>query len=227
MGLTLVALFAMSALFAGSAFATAKLTLKAGGVPLVKGDQVFASSPGLTFTTAAGKLECTTNTINGSVLTNKAATDKGLVEEGGSINKGEEEFGGKKELCKTTTGLGPTEIGTHNWNWQILFKNKCSVAFKCTAGVDGENIVKSINATVKKVEFSSVFPAAGGAECWFASGAVKSKFPLNSASVTLTTNEQKFTLNKTKSNAACPKEGKLNGTWTTESGGKALESENK
>jgi len=226
MGIALVALFAMTAVFSASAFATPKLTLKTSAGPLAVGAIVKASDPTLTFTVTTGKLECSTNTIEGTVKNNKAATDKGTIFPGGSVNKGTETFGTETELCKTTTGLGPTEIHTFNFNWEIQFKNKCAAATKCTVGVDGENLVKSINATVKKVEFGSRFPGAGNAECFYQSAKVVSKFPLNSTAVTLHTENQKFTVNKTKSNAACPKEGHLNGEWTTESGGLQLEDEN-
>jgi len=226
MGVAIVAVFAMSAVFASGAFATLHLTLKtAGKGKLPAGSVILASSPTLTFTTSAGKLECTTNEIEGITKTNGAATDKGTVEESGVRDFGEEAEPAK--LCRTTTPLGPTEIHTHNFPWLIEFKTVCALSTKCTAGVTGENIVKSVNATVKKVEFESTFPGAGGAKCFFQSAKPVSTFELNTADVDLLTKEQTFKLEKVKSNAACPKEGKLNGEWEVTSGGETLEAESK
>ena len=75
MGLSLVAVFAMSALVAGSASAATVLTLETAAGPIVSGQNLVASSSNLIFVTTAGNLECSSNVLTGEATTNKAAKD--------------------------------------------------------------------------------------------------------------------------------------------------------
>jgi hypothetical protein len=223
-GCLVVAVVSISAAFAASALATAKLTLKAGGVALASGAKLTASAPTATFTTSAGAFECTTNTILSTVSVNGSATDTSVVSAGGVITEGVEELEGKKKLCRSSTPFGPVTVEAHNFNWLYQFKNKCALTTKCALG-EGEAVLKP--PALQKLAFSFKFPAGGAGECFYEAGKVVSKFPLNSGSPTLVTKEQVFKSSKTKSNLGCPKEAKLNGEWFLESGGKHLETENK
>lgn len=203
MGLSLVAVFAMSALVAGSASAASVLTLETAAGPLVAGQGIVASSSNLIFKTSAGNLECSSNVLTGEVKSNKLAKDLGTITSESST--GEFEGG----ACKTTTPLGVALITSSGLPWPTSFSTK------------GENQVKG----TKKVTFKSVFPEAGGAICIFESAKVVSHFgtPTKTATpVVLTTTEQLFKKSTKGSNAACPVEGKLSGTFTVTSNGETV-----
>jgi len=202
MGLCLVAVFAVTAAFAGSASAKTVLTLKTKKGPLAAGASLVAESSNLIFVTSTGNLECSSNILTGTVGNNGAAKDKGTVTKESSTG---EEAGG---LCKTTTPLGPAEIVASGFPWPIEYTTKGTSAVKGT----------------KKVAFTSTFPGAGGAKCEYESAKVESTFN-TSGVITQTTTNQVFKVNKKTSNAACPKEGKLSGSFKLFSGGEAVEAE--
>lgn len=203
MGLSLVAVFAIAAVFSGTAFAKAKvLTLKTGAGALASGAELRAESSNLVFVTSAGNLECTSNILTGTVTTNNATKDKGSVTKESSTGG---EAGG---LCKTTTGLGPASIESSGFPWPIEYKNTGASSIKGT----------------KKIAFTSTFPAAGGAKCTYEAAKVASTIN-TSGVVTQTTTNQVFKANKKTSNAACPTEGKLSGEFKLFSGSEAVEAE--
>src|SRR5664280_2259205 len=105
MGLSLVAVFAMSALVAGSASAATTLKLSTTGKGLLPaGANLVASSSDLVFVTSAGNLECSSNVLTGTLTTNSASKDKGSITAESSTG---EEGGG---ACHTTTVLGAALI---------------------------------------------------------------------------------------------------------------------
>lgn len=179
------------------------LTAKTAKGALKAGQELKAESTNLTFVTSAGNLECTSNIIKGTVEVNGAKTDEGPVSS--EVSTGGEELEGKKGACKTTTPLGPTIISVSNLPWQALFTYK------------GINEVKG-----KKVSFTSHF--GGGIECVFEASKVKSSFNIGGPT-TIKTESQKFKVNKKASNAVCPKEGTLSGTWAVTSEGEVVETE--
>ncbi len=203
MGLSLMAVFAVFALSASMASAKTVLTLKTAKGPLAAGANITASSGDLIFTTEAGNLECTSNVISGTLANNSGTKDKGSATSESSTGG---EAGG---LCKTTTPFGPAEIVSSGFPWPIEFTTKG------TATVKGS----------KKVQFTSTFPAAGGAKCEFEASKVVSSFNATAGSgpITLTTTSQLFKINKKTSNPACPKTGTLSGHFTLTSSGEAIE----
>lgn len=201
MGLSLVAVFAMSAVVVSGASAAATLKLKTAGAGVLPvGAGLVASSSDLVFVTAAGNLECSSNVLTGTVALNSSSKDKGNITEESST--GEFEGG----ACKTTTPLGPALITASGLPWPTEFTTK------------GTSTVKGS----KKVTFTSVFPLAGGAKCVYESAKVGSTFTVGGA-LTLTTSNQVFKVNKKTSNAACPTEGKLSGHFAVTSGGEPVE----
>lgn len=200
--LSLVAMFALTALFAGSASAKkAGLTLKTAKGALTAGQEIRAESSNLIFVTTSGNLECSSNILTGTVSNNGSSKDKGVINTESSTG---EESG---HACKTTTGLGPAEITSEKLPWSVEYTTK------------GTSEVKG-----KKVTFKSVFPAAGGASCTYEASKVKSTFN-TSGVITQTVTNQVFKANKKTSNPACPKEGKLSGEFKLFSGSEAVEAE--
>jgi hypothetical protein len=202
MGLSLVAMFAVAAVFAGAASAKTVLTLKTAKGALAPGAELKAESSNLVFVTSSGNLECTSNILEGTVENNGAAKDKGSVTKESSTG---EEAGG---LCKTTTGLGPASIESSGFPWPIEYTTKGTSSLKGS----------------KKVTFTSTFPGAGGAKCTYEAAKVASTFN-TSGVITQTTTNQVFKANKKTSNPACPKEGKLSGSFKLFSGDEAVEAE--
>jgi len=202
MGLCLVDVFAVTAAFAGSASAKTVLTLKTKAGPLAPGAQLVAESGNLVFVTTTGNLECSSNVLTGTITTNASTKDKGTVTKEESTGL---EGGG---ACKTTTGLGPATIVSSGFPWPIEYKTKGASSLKGT----------------KKVVFTSTFVDAGGAKCTYEASKVASTINTTGV-VTQTTTNQVFKANKKTSNAACPKEGKLSGSFKLFSGGEAVEAE--
>jgi hypothetical protein len=208
MGLSLVAVFAVAAVFAGSASAKAGLVLKTAAGPLAPGAEVKAFSSDLTFTTEAGALECTKNTLTGTLANNNASKDKGSITTESSTGEGT----GFGSACKTSTPFGPAGIESVHLAWPIEFSTKGVATVKKGAG--------------GKIAFISTFVAAPGEpKCQYETAKVLSSFnaTLGSGPITLTTTEQLFKKNKKASNEACPATGKLNGTFTMTSGGEPVE----
>lgn len=209
MGLSLVAVFAMAAVFAGTASAKGVLTLSTAAGPLAAGAPITASSSNLVFHTEAGNLECTSNVIEGTVSNNGAAKDLGSITSESST--GEIGFG---SACNTTTPFGPAAVASSNLPWPDEFSAKGTNAVKKGAG---------------KVAFTSTFILAEGASCTYESSKVSSTFVPGAAgspvAVELTTTKQVFKINKKTSNPACPKTGELSGTWAVTSAGETVSSE--
>jgi len=202
MGLSLVAVFALAAMFASGASAKTVLTLKTAKGALAPGAQLVASSSNLVFVTSTGNLECSSNVLTGTVKVNGAAKDTGTVTEEASTGL---EGGG---ACKTTTGLGPAVITSSGFPWPIEYKTTGASSIKGT----------------KKIVFTSVFVDAGDATCVYEAAKVASKIN-TSGVVTQTTTNQVFKANKKTSNAACPKEGKLSGEFSLTSDGEVVSAE--
>ncbi|MGA2319551.1 MAG: hypothetical protein ABSG95_02255 [Solirubrobacteraceae bacterium] len=199
----LTAIFATSALVLANASAKAKvLVLKTAKGPLAKGAEVKASSSNLIFVTSAGNLECTSNVLTSVLETNEAKKDKAKVTEEQST--GQEEGG----ACKTSGGLGRDLIVAGDLPWPTEFTTT------------GQDTIKGTG----KVQFASTFPAAGDMKCIFESAKVASTFKVPGLAE-LTTSKQLFKLEAKKSSKACPKTGRLSGTFAVTSAGEAVESE--
>ncbi len=198
-GLCLVAVFALSAVIAGSASASTPLTLKTAKGTLAPGAKLKAFSSNLVFSTSAGNLECTENTLLGSVETNGAAKDKGKITEEFSTGTG----GG---ACNTTTLLGKVLIKSNNFPWPLELTNKGTSKLKGS----------------KKVAFEGNFFEAS-VNCNFEAGKVATTFKVGGP-LELVTSNQQFKINKKTSNALCPKEGHLSGSFVVTSGGETVES---
>ena len=206
-GLWLAAMLAVGSALATGASASTVLIGRTAKGPLAKGAELKATSSNLKFVTSSGNLECSSNILTGTVTLNESAKDKGTITEESSTGKEAEGD------CKTTTVLGRAKIEAKGFPWPTEFTTK------------GANTVKG----TKKVTFKSTFPEAGNIECIFESAKVSSKFTVGAhgkpVPVELTTSNQVFKRSKEGSNAACPKEGKLSGTFSTTSGGEVVESE--
>ncbi|HTZ64238.1 MAG TPA: hypothetical protein VMB51_09045 [Solirubrobacteraceae bacterium] len=210
LGITLLALCALGALMASTAAAKEKPVLKLstkGKGLLSAGAEVKASSSNLVFVTSAGDLECTENVLNGTLTNNSAKKDKASVTSESSTGKEAEGD------CKTSTLLGRTKIKAGDFPWtQELETN-------------GKGSTKGS----KKVLFESVFPEAGNIVCIFEASKVADTFKPGAAgsptAVTLTVTNQVFKRSKKGSNAACPTEGKLSGSFELTSSGETIDSE--
>ncbi len=207
MGISVLALFAIGAFMAGTADATAVLKLSTKGKGLLgAGAAVQASSSNLVFVTSAGNLECSENVLSGTLTNNSAAKDKSSVTS--EKSSGKEAEGD----CKTTTVLGRAKITAGDFPWTQELNTKGKGATKGT----------------QKVKFESRFPEAGNIPCIFESKKVAQTFKVGKAGspvpVSLVVTNQIFKRGK-GSNAACPTEGKLSGTFELTSGGEAIESE--
>jgi hypothetical protein len=200
-GLSVVAVFALTAVLAASASAKTVLTLKTAKGPLAAGAEIVAESSNLEFVTEAGALQCSSNILTGTIANNGGAKDKGEITKESSTGG---EPGG---ACKTTTPLGYTNITSLHLPWSIEYTTK------------GTSSVKG-----KKITFESVFPLAGGAICTYEAAKVASTFN-TSGVITQTTTNQVFKVNKKVSNAACPKSGKLSGSFKLFSKGEAVSAE--
>jgi hypothetical protein len=198
MGLAVAAL----ALGAGPASAKTVLTLKTAAGPLAAGQEVVAESADLKFVTEAGTLECASNILTGVLENNGATKDKGKVSTESSTGA---EPGG---ACKTTTPLGYAKITSSELPWPTEYTTKGTSTLKGS----------------KKVVFTAVFPEAGGATCVYEAAKVVSSIN-TSGVITQAVSNQVFKANKKTSNPACPKEGKLNGTFKGFSKGEAIEAE--
>jgi hypothetical protein len=203
MALSLVAVFAVMVSSAAAEGTGPKVTLRTAKGPLVKNQNIVAFSSDLVFTTSAGNLECTENTLTGFDKTNTKEKPSGEITAEKSTGTG----GG---LCNTTTPFGKASITPLNLGWKIKLTNKGVVQINSNKGD-------------KTVTFESIFPEAGGAHCAFASKKVLSSFPVSATPVPweITTSNQVFKL-KAGSTAGCPTEGKLNGHFTTTSNGEAV-----
>jgi hypothetical protein len=206
MALSVVAALAMMVSIASAEGTGPKVTLRTAKGALVKNSKISAFSSNLVFSTSAGNLECTENTLNGFMKTNTKEKPSGEITEEKSTGTG----GG---LCNTTTPFGKATITPLNLGWKIKLTNKGVVQINSNKGD-------------KTVTFESTFPEAGGAHCAFASKKVLSSFPVSATPVpwAITTSNQVFKL-KAGSTAGCPTEGKLNGTFSTTSSGEPVEVE--
>ncbi len=211
LGITLLALCALGALMVGSAVAAkekpaVKLSTKGKGL-LSAGAEVKASSSNLVFVTSAGNLECTENVLNGTLTNNSGKKDKASVTSEKSAGKEAEGD------CKTSTLLGRTKIKAGDFPWTQELTTKGTGATKGS----------------KKVLFESTFPEAGNIVCIFESSKVADTFKPGAAgsptAVTLTVTNQVFKRSKKGSNAACPAEGKLSGSFELTSSNETIESE--
>jgi len=201
LGVSAVAVTALSGLMASSAMAGAIGIIKdpTGVVPV--GTLITAASTNLTTVTAAGNLECEHNVLPSTLTVNSAAKDK-------STSTEEKAFGnylGIEGACKTSAA-GPALIETKNFPWPMEFTTKGVATVKGT----------------KKVGFTSTFLALEGPnnKCTFEASKIVSTFPVGAAGspvpVVFTTTNQVFKLNKKAPGTApiCPPEGKLSGNWT-------------
>jgi len=170
------------------------------------GAEILASSTNLVLATSAGNIECTSSVLTGTLSTNKAGHDLG------SATKDVSTGGEAEGKCKTTLALGAAAIESSAFPWPFAFTN------------EGQMIMKG----TKKVTFTATFPASAGAKCTFEAITVTSTFTPGKAgaptAVVVTTASQPFKLAK-GSNAACPTEGKLSGTFGVTSAGETVESE--
>ncbi|MGA2319548.1 MAG: hypothetical protein ABSG95_02240 [Solirubrobacteraceae bacterium] len=209
-GLCLVAVFALSAVVAGTASAAKakpKLILKIkGGAALTVGANVQFFSSNLKTVTSGGTLECSENTLYGKVTENESIkADKISVTEETSV--GAEEYNGEKHLCHVSGALGPTKITSGKFPWPGEFTVKKTQVLKGSA----------------KVEFTSVFPEAGGTTCHFEDAKITSKFNVGGPLI-VTTTGAKFKPGS-GSSKACPKLGTLGGTFEVTSEGQQVEAE--
>ncbi|HTR89093.1 MAG TPA: hypothetical protein VMG62_03175 [Solirubrobacteraceae bacterium] len=208
-GVCLVAVCALGAVTAISASATEKIVLKlstAGKGLLGAGAELKGSSSNLIFETNAGTLECSSNVLVGTLANNSATKDKGSFTSESST--GGLSFEGKEHLCKTSGILGAVEIEAKNFPWPVEFTTKGTGKLKGT----------------KKVSFQSTFVESGNIKCTFEAGKVAFTHA-TSGNLEIKTSNQLFKINKKTSNAACPKEGHLSGTFALTSGGETVKVE--
>jgi hypothetical protein len=202
MGLALVAVFAMSALVASSAFAkeSKDLIVKDSTGAVAAGTVLTATSTDLVTVTAAGNLECEKAELPTTVKTNDAAKDLGTSIE--DFNYGD--YLGIEGACKTSAA-GPAIITTSDFPWSASFSDK---------GAEEEK-------GNKKVTFTSTFLALEGPKnkCTFEASKIKSTFPVGKeghpVNLEFTTTNQTFKLNSKAPDTAaiCPKSGLLSGNW--------------
>jgi len=197
MGLALVAVVAMGALFASMSSGKTVLTLKTAKGALAAGAETKAFSSNLLFVTADGALECSENTLTGTLTNNGSTKDKGKIAT--EVSEGAE--AGK--LCKSA--LGPVSIKSEKLPWADEFKPS------------GELVLD-------KIEFIGTFPGLGGATCGYEAKKVISHFA-TSGPVTITTTHQVMKGLKKGNNPACPTEGYLEGTFNLTSGGEVVSAE--
>lgn len=168
---------------------------------LAAGAEIAASSTNLVFATAAGNLECSSNLLAGTLSTNERSSDAGAFTTESSAGHEAE------NACKTTMPFGPALITSSAFPWAATFTTK---------GTD------AITGT-KKVTFSAHFPDAGNITCVFESSKLDSTFGVGGP-LELSMANQLFKRSKKGSNAACPVEGELSGTFALTSEGEAIES---
>jgi hypothetical protein len=208
-GACLVAVLALGAMTAVSASAAkekpvVKLSTSKG--LLAEGAELKGISSNLIFVTNAGTLECSSNVLTGTLANNNATKDKGSFTSESST--GGLSYEGKEHLCKTSGLLGAVEIESKNFPWPTEFTTKGTNALKGT----------------KKVSFQSTFVESGNLKCTFEAGKVSSTIT-TSGNLEIKTSNQLFKINKKTSNAACPKEGHLTGTFAVTSGGETVKIE--
>ena len=198
--LTLFAIVAISAIIvAGASAAKEKTVLKLSTAKgqLAPGAKVKDFSSNLITETAAGNLECEESTIGWELTKNAAKKAEGTATE--DIESGNYEGLG----CKTS--LGAAKITASGFPWPIKLSEK------------GTGEIKGS----KKVAFTADFLTHGDITCTLE--AAKVKFTFNtSGPVTLTVTKQKFKAAK-HSNALCPKEGLLSGSFNMTSEGEPVE----
>jgi len=200
LGLTLAAVLAFTVSAVG-AKAKPQLILKIkGGAALKAGAVLEGSAPGLTTTTSAGNLECSTNIITLTLEKNEQTkADTAKVTQ--SVDTGEEEEPAKK--CKTTSPLGAVKISVQKLPWAQSFSVKKT----------GE---------IKKVEFTGAFKGEE-IKCGFEASKIKETFETGKA-LEIKVTKQKLKAAK-GSTGGCPKTGTLEGTYKVTSEGKEVEAE--
>ncbi len=200
---------ALAVMLAGSATASAKkvLVLVTQDGALQPGEELEAFSANLAFHTVDGNLECEETVLNGVFDTNDQAKDEATIDT--ALSTGD--FEGIPGACKTA--LGPAFITTERLPWRLTF----------TTG--GESSAAHRKA---KISFTSEFIGLGGVKCTFESTSLKSSFTPGPEEqqmpLVLFTDGQPFKENKKVSNAACPHEGTLTGTFSVTSAGRTVES---
>jgi hypothetical protein len=208
-GACLVAVLALGAMTAVSASAKEKPVLKlstTGKGLLGEGAEIKGSSSNLVFVTGSGTLECSSNVLTGTLTNNSSTKDKGAFT--GESSTGGLTYMGKEHLCKTSGLLGAVEIESIAFPWPTEFTTK------------GTNLLKG----TKKVTFVSTFVENGDIKCTFEASKVSSTIA-TSGNLEIKTSNQLFKLGKKTSNAACPKEGHLTGTFNLTSGGEQVKVE--
>jgi hypothetical protein len=209
LGAALIAVLALGALAVSAASAGTVLVARTAAGVIPPGTNIVGFSSDLTFTTEAGKLECSKNVLEGKLANNEASKVKGEISTESSTGEGT----GFGSACKTTTPFGPAVILSTHLPWPIEFNTKGFVTVK--KGKTG------------KVAFGSTFPAAPGEpKCTYETAKVISTFKPGKTGepteVESTTTEQIFKLNKKISNEACPTTGKLNGHFTEKANGEPV-----
>jgi hypothetical protein len=207
-GLSLVIVFAVLAVGSASGEGTGpKVTLRTAAGPLKRGDPLIAFSSNMVFVTTAGNVECTSNTLSGTMRTNTKEKPSGTIEK-------EESIGGEPEgLCKTTSPFGPASLAVSNLPWKLKFFNTGKVQLNTGTGD-------------KKIRIISSFPAAGSMKCIFTTKRLLAAFPLSEAPVPLEIAMTNQVLHlDPASTTGCPNEAKLYGRFTTTSNGEGVEVE--
>jgi len=202
-GICLATALALTAVVASSA-AAATITIKeAKGAALKNGSAIKGFSSNLKFTTSSGNLECTENTMLGTLTENSGAPTNGLIESGTFTGAGGAE-------CNTTFPLKPkAKITAENFSWKLTAEEENATTAK--------DIIKE--GTKGPIAFTAVIK--GLATCKFEAASLTSTSELNKAPLTIKlAAKQKMT---SKNGGLCPKEGELTGSFTLTSGGKELE----
>lgn len=188
------------------------VTLLTGKGSLAPGAALKAFSSNLVFETTAGNLECEENEVSGTLATNGASKDTGDF--GSARLQGD--YDGVAGACKTSAA-GPAAIEATSFPWPAEFNTKGGLTIK----------------GAKKVAFAVTFTALEGPDnrCTFEASKLSSTFTVGREGepvpLEITTTDATFKLNKKAAGDSpiCPTEGKLSGTWTTSSGGEALDAE--
>jgi len=220
MGLALVAIFSLTAVFAGSAFATSLpqtlIFTNEAHEPLPTGTVIVSESTNLKTVLVAATLECSENVLPAATANNSSlkVTAVATLDEAFGTESGLIEGVEQKNLCKTSTPGLDAAIVTKGFPWNFGFTAKLVTGAATGKGTE-------VTKGSKKIEFTSKFTGqpVNHNYCVFEGSTIKSTFttgtPGKPLPLEFKTTNQNFNVNASKSNSeTCGSNGKLSGTWT-------------